>query len=76
MTTRVIVPQLGLTVTEVTIIEWLVGDGSVTTEGDPLVTLATDKVEQEIPAPASGTVRHRAAVEDIVQVGELMCEIE
>jgi pyruvate/2-oxoglutarate dehydrogenase complex dihydrolipoamide acyltransferase (E2) component len=42
---------------EGTLIGWLVADGDLVVEGQPLYVLETDKVENEIPCPASGTVR-------------------
>jgi pyruvate/2-oxoglutarate dehydrogenase complex dihydrolipoamide acyltransferase (E2) component len=74
--TQVIAPRLGVTVTEIRIEEWLIADGSHVEEGDPLVVIATDKVNHDLPAPASGTVRHRAAVGDDCQVGAVIAEIE
>jgi pyruvate dehydrogenase E2 component (dihydrolipoamide acetyltransferase) len=73
--TQVIAPRLGVTVTEVRIVEWLIRDGDEVSEGDPLVVVATDKVNHELPAPASGVVRHIAALMDDCPVGAVLAEI-
>ena len=49
-------PQLGETVTEGTLTRWLREVGASVTEGDPLFEVATDKVDTEVPAPATGTL--------------------
>ena len=74
--TQVIAPRLGVTVTEIRIEEWLIADGGHVEEGDLLVVIATDKVNHDLPAPASGTVRHRATVGDDCKVGAVIAEIE
>ena len=74
--TPVIVPRLGVTVTKIRIVEWLVADGASITEGEPLVVVATDKVNHELPAPASGVVRHRAALDEECPIGAVIAEIE
>jgi pyruvate/2-oxoglutarate dehydrogenase complex dihydrolipoamide acyltransferase (E2) component len=73
--TDVIAPRLGVTVTEIRIEEWLIPDGGAVAEGDPLVVISTDKVNHELPAPASGSVRHRIGVGDACLVGEVIAEI-
>ena len=56
MPTKVIMPQLGESVIEGTVGRWLIGEGQPVKEYDPLLTVTTDKVDTEIPAPASGTL--------------------
>jgi 2-oxoglutarate dehydrogenase E2 component (dihydrolipoamide succinyltransferase) len=56
MPTKVIVPQLGEGVEEVTIVNWLKSEGDNIEEYDGLVEVETDKVVTEIPSPASGIV--------------------
>jgi pyruvate/2-oxoglutarate dehydrogenase complex dihydrolipoamide acyltransferase (E2) component len=75
MSTEVIAPRIGVTVTEVRIVEWLVADGDAVSEGDPVATVATDKTDVEIYAPASGVLRHIAAVDDECLVGTPIGEI-
>lgn len=64
-------PKMGESITEGTILNWLVQEGEAFDEGDILVEVATDKVDNEVPAPAPGfMVSHQAAVNDIVPVGQ------
>jgi 2-oxoglutarate dehydrogenase E2 component (dihydrolipoamide succinyltransferase) len=54
MATKVLVPRLGEGVDEVTITKWLKKEGDSVKELEPLLEVNTDKVDTEIPAPASG----------------------
>lgn len=56
MPTKVILPQTGEGVIEATVTKWLKKEGDQVKEYDPLVEINTDKVDTEIPSPASGTV--------------------
>lgn len=56
MATKVILPQMGEGVIEATITKWLVKEGDTVREYDALVEVNTDKVDTEVPSPASGTV--------------------
>jgi pyruvate dehydrogenase E2 component (dihydrolipoamide acetyltransferase) len=68
--TPVLMPQMGLEVTEGTVVEILVELGASVAKDDPVIVLATDKADADIVAPASGVVRSiDAAVGDTVQVG-------
>ena len=64
-------PKMGESITQGTILNWLVEEGATFQEGDILVEIATDKVDNEVPAPGSGVmISHQAAVNDIVSVGQ------
>ena len=54
MSTEFIMPKLGLTMEEGTILEWLVEDGAEITAGMPVLRIETDKVEGDVESPASG----------------------
>ena len=54
MSTQVIMPQLGESVVEGTVGKWLIAEGQPVVADEPLLQIITDKVEAEIPAPASG----------------------
>ena len=69
-------PLPGEAITEAIVVEILVADGESVNEGDPLYTIETDKVEMEIEAPASGTVRWQAEEGETYDVGELLAVIE
>ena len=59
MGVEVLLPKLGLTMVEGTIVEWLVADGDAVAIGEPLLRLDTDNVDVEVEAEAAGRF-HRA----------------
>ncbi len=70
-------PQMGESVTEGTILEWHVSEGQEVAEGDTLVEVSTDKIDAEVPAPASGVVtKILAAPDDVVEVGQVLAQID
>jgi pyruvate/2-oxoglutarate dehydrogenase complex dihydrolipoamide acyltransferase (E2) component len=70
-------PKLGDTVTEGTVIMWLVAVGDVVTEGQALAEITTDKVTTDYPSPCSGTVvALLLGVDDTVPVGTPMVRID
>ena len=70
MSVSVTMPQLGESVTEGTVTRWLKQVGDTITADEPLLEISTDKVDTEIPAPASGVLLEIRALEDeVVQVG-------
>lgn len=76
MATKVLVPRLGEGVDEVTVTKWLKQVGDSIKELEPLLEVNTDKVDTEIPAPATGTVLKIAAQEgQAAKVGELLAII-
>ena len=76
MATKVLVPLLGEGVEEVTVIKWLKKEGDSVNELEPLLEVNTDKVDTEIPAPASGTVLKIVAEEGVpAKVGSVLAFI-
>lgn len=75
MATPVYIPKLGVAMTEGTITEWLVDDGTTVAQGQPIYILETDKVESEIEAPVSGQLRRLVAAGAPCRVGEQVGEI-
>jgi len=70
-------PQLGESVTEGTVTRWLKKEGEHVTADEPLLEVSTDKVDTEIPSPASGILRGIAVDEDeTVAVGAQLAVIE
>src|SRR5947208_2983695 len=61
----VVMPQMGVSVSEGTITKWLKQEGEQVEADEPLLEISTDKVDTEVPAPASGTL-----TEILVQEGE------
>jgi 2-oxoglutarate dehydrogenase E2 component (dihydrolipoamide succinyltransferase) len=51
---EIIMPRMGETVDEGTVNEWFKQVGDQVAEGEPLLEISTDKVDTEIPAPATG----------------------
>ena len=76
MATKVLVPLLGEGVEEVTVTKWLKKEGESVNELEPLLEVNTDKVDTEIPAPASGTVLQILAEEGVsAKVGAVLAFI-
>src|SRR5512145_460067 len=76
MATKVLVPLLGEGVEEFTVIKWLKKEGDSVDELEPLLEVNTDKVDTEIPAPASGTVLKILAEEGVpAKVGAVLAFI-
>src|SRR5438445_7252466 len=57
MPTDVIMPQMGESIFEGTLTKWLKKPGEKVTRDEPLFEISTDKVDAEIPAPASGVLK-------------------
>jgi pyruvate/2-oxoglutarate dehydrogenase complex dihydrolipoamide acyltransferase (E2) component len=75
-TVQVTVPAMGESVTEGTILEWHKQEGDTIAADETLVEISTDKVDAEVPAPASGTiVKIHFAEGDTVDVGAILAEI-
>ncbi len=76
MATKVLVPRLGEGVDEVTVTKWLKQVGDSIKELEPLLEVNTDKVDTEIPAPATGTILKIVLQEGTpAKVGELLAII-
>ncbi|UPS91913.1 2-oxo acid dehydrogenase subunit E2 [Bizionia sp. M204] len=70
-------PKMGESITEGTIINWLINIGDTFEEGDIILEVATDKVDNEVPAPASGTlVETLFQAKDVVPVGAVIAILE
>jgi pyruvate dehydrogenase E2 component (dihydrolipoamide acetyltransferase) len=77
MSVSVSMPQLGESVTEGTVTRWLKKEGEHVEVDEPLLEVSTDKVDTEIPSPASGILRSIAVDEDeTVAVGAQLAIIE
>ena len=76
MAVDVILPQIGFSVTEGTVVEWLVTDGGTVEQGAPLFSLESDKAVNEVEAPASGVLRILKEAGGLYPVGEVIAVIE
>jgi pyruvate dehydrogenase E2 component (dihydrolipoamide acetyltransferase) len=56
MPVNVLMPQMGESITEGTIVRWFKNEGEEVAKDEPLLEISTDKVDAEVPAPASGTL--------------------
>ena len=76
MAVTVTMPQLGESVSEGTVTRWLKNVGDTVAADEPLLEVSTDKVDTEIPSPASGVLLSIAAGEDeTVLVGAALAVI-
>jgi 2-oxoglutarate dehydrogenase E2 component (dihydrolipoamide succinyltransferase) len=77
MAIDVTMPQMGESVVEGTIAKWLVKEGDVVVEDQPLVEISTDKVDTEIPSPGAGRIAKIVAAEgQTLPVGATLAVIE
>ena len=75
MSTEILFPKVGFSMEEGTLNEWMVSDGARVEAGQPLYSLESDKSVVEIESPAAGTLRIRAQVGEVYQVGAVLGEI-
>ena len=74
---QVQMPQMGISVSEGTILEWRKGVGDAVEADEPIADVTTDKVDVEIPCPASGVLAKIVAEPgDTVPVGAVIAEID
>jgi pyruvate dehydrogenase E2 component (dihydrolipoamide acetyltransferase) len=77
MSVSVTMPRLGESVTEGTVTRWLKAEGEHIDVDEPLLEVSTDKVDTEIPSPASGTLTSiKVAEDETVEVGTELAVIE
>ncbi len=76
MAIDVIMPKLGESITEATILEWKKNVGDVVGRDETILEISTDKVDSEVPSPASGTLLEILFKKnDTVPVGEVIARI-
>jgi len=72
----VVMPKLGESITEGTILEWKKQVGDSIKKDETLLEISTDKVDSEVPSPASGTIIEVLfKVNDVVPVGEVIARV-
>jgi 2-oxoglutarate dehydrogenase E1 component len=75
-TVEVVMPAMGDSVSEGTVLEWHKAEGDSVAADETLVEISTDKVDAEVPAPIDGTVvKVHAAEGDTIHVGAVLAEI-
>src|SRR5690606_7091952 len=74
---KVVLPRMGESVSEATITKWVKAIGDSVEEDDPIVEIATDKVDSDVPAPVTGKLSKIFFEESqVAQVGEVIAWIE
>ncbi len=77
MRLEVVLPKWGMTMQDGTIVEWTVAVGDSVTEGDTIANVETEKIEAEVPAPATGTVSEIVVAEgETIDVGTVIAYME
>lgn len=67
---EILLPKMGESVAEATVIKWLKEEGETVEVDEPIIEIATDKVDSEVPAPSGGVLSKQLCEEgDVVQVG-------
>jgi multifunctional 2-oxoglutarate metabolism enzyme len=75
-TVDIVMPAMGESVSEGTILEWAKQPGEAVAEDETVVEISTDKVDAEVPAPASGTIEEiLAQAGDTVTVGQVIARM-
>lgn len=75
MSTQILLPKLGFAVSEAKLVQWLVENGAVVAQGQPLYALENEKAVDEIEAPAAGTLKILAEAGETYAVGTVLGEI-
>lgn len=76
MAEEIRIPKLGMSATEVTLSEWMFGDGEQVAKGDIIYTAETDKTTVEIEAQTTGTIRPTGEEGVKYKVGDVIGTIE
>ncbi len=76
MSLEIKVPEVGESITEVTIASWLKKDGDYVEQDEIIAELESDKATFELPAEAAGVLKIIAKEDDTVDVGAVICEID
>lgn len=76
MATNVVMPKMGESITEGTVLRWLKKEGDAIQKDEPILEISTDKVDTEVPSPVAGTLLKILAQEkQTVAVGEPIASI-
>ena len=76
MSLEIKVPEVGESITEVTIASWLKQDGDYVEQDEIIAELESDKATFELPAEAAGVLKIKAGEGDTLEVGSVICEID
>jgi len=76
MAIEILLPKIGFSMNEGVLTEWLAADGAQVKEGEPLYTIESDKSNNEVESPATGTLKIVAAAQETYEVGTVLGYIE
>lgn len=76
MAVDVKIPQMGESVSEAILLEWLKEDGEYVARDEPICVLETDKANVDLPAPAAGILRPLKALDETLEMGDIIARIE
>jgi pyruvate dehydrogenase E2 component (dihydrolipoamide acetyltransferase) len=72
MATKVIMPKLGMAMSEGTVVKWLKEDGVEVRAGEPIVVIMSKKITYEVESPAAGILRPVAKPKDVRGIGQVI----
>ncbi len=77
MSVDVVMPKLGLTMEEGSVVRWLKNEGDRIEKGEVILVVETEKVEYEVESPASGILKNiTGQAEQVYPVGEVLAVVE
>lgn len=76
MAEEIRIPKIGMSATEMTLTEWMVGDGERVEVGDIIYTVETDKTTVEVEAQVAGIIHPTGVEGEVYPVGALVGTIE
>ena len=76
MATEIVMPEAGESVVSGVLTAWLKAEGEYVERDETIAEVDTDKITVEVPAPASGIIKHRVAEGDEVDIGAVLAEID
>jgi pyruvate dehydrogenase E2 component (dihydrolipoamide acetyltransferase) len=72
MATKIIMPKLGMAMSEGTVVKWLKDDGAEVAAGEPVVVVMSKKITYEVESPTSGIVRPGAKPKEVYGIGAVI----
>ncbi len=76
MATEIVMPEAGESVVSGVLTAWLKAEGEYVERDETIAEVDTDKITVEVPAPASGIIKHRVAEGDEIEIGAVLAEVD
>lgn len=76
MAVDIVLPQIGFSMSEGTVVEWFVEDGATVEQGQNLYAIESDKSVNEVESPGAGTLKIKCEVGEVYPVGHILGTIE